>query len=379
MENSKSVPSFDIKLQTENIRAELLEVAARVIDSGAYILGPEVNVFEQEFAAATQSRHAISCASGSDALLLALMALDIGPGDEVCLPSFTYYATASCVKRVGATPVFIDCDSTYNMSIEDLEQRLSPNTKAIIPVHLFGQMLDVKRLQSWVAGIPQKVHMIEDCAQSMGASFSGRHCGTWGDIGTFSFYPTKNLGGLGDGGMMTVQSAEINDRLRILRVHGEKKKYFHDVLGINSRLDALQAAFLRVKLRHLDSYERARAAIADRYLKAFEAANIFDFITLPIVLDDRKHVWNQFTIRVKNREQLISHLVEDKIGTNIYYPLPQHLQKTFAYLGYKRGDLYMSEKLAGEVLSLPMYPEMPLENVDRVVDSIRSFYRLAQA
>lgn len=379
MEEQKPVPLFDIKLQTAAIRNELMEAAARVIDSGAFILGPEVNDFEREFAEATQSRHAISCASGSDALLLALMALDIGPGDEVCLPSFTYYATASCVKRVGATPVFIDCDSSYNMSIDDLEQRLSPNTKAIIPVHLFGQMMDMKRLQRWVANVPQKVHVIEDCAQSMGASLEGRHCGTWGDIGAFSFYPTKNLGGLGDGGMMTAQSAEIADRLRVLRVHGEKKKYFHDVLGINSRLDSMQAAFLRVKLRHLDSYERGRIAIAERYLKAFEEADLFDYLTLPVVADDRKHVWNQFTVRVKNREQLIAHLAEEKIGTNIYYPLPQHLQKTFAYLGYKRGDLYMSEKLAGEVLSLPMYPEMALENVDRVVGSIRDFYRSYQA
>src|SRR3989344_1828810 len=200
---SSNVAFFDVVQQTANIRAELLDAAARVIDSGAFILGPDVQEFEREFGEYVKSRFAISCASGSDALLLALMALDVGPGDEVILPSFTYYATASCVRRVGATPVFVDCDSSYNMSLDDLEQRLSPNTKAIIPVHLFGQMVDMRRVQKWAASVPQKIYVIEDCAQSMGATFDGRHCGTWGDVGAYSFYPTKNLGGYGDGGMMT--------------------------------------------------------------------------------------------------------------------------------------------------------------------------------
>lgn len=370
-----SVNFFDVSQQTKDLRAELLEAVTRVIDSGAFILGPDVHEFEKEFAHYIKSPNAISCASGSDALLLALMALNIGPGDEVLLPTFTYYATASCVRRVGATPIFIDCDPSYNMSLEDLEQRLSPHTKAIIPVHLFGQMVDMRRLQKWAASVPQKIYVIEDCAQSMGAALNGRMCGTWGDIGAFSFYPTKNLGGYGDGGMLSAQNPELADKLRVLRVHGERKKYHHEVLGINSRLDSIQAALLRVKLRRLEGYERARIEIADRYFRAFEQADLREHVTMPFVGDDRKHVWNQFTVRVRERESLVNHLKEQGVGCNIYYPLPLHLQKSFAYLGYKRGDLYMSEKVANEVLSLPMYPELPLEKVDRVVEAITSFYR----
>lgn len=373
--NAPTVPFFDISQQTRAIREELLTAVTNVVDSGAFILGPEVHQFETEFANYLNSRFALSCASGSDALLLALMALGVGPGDEVLVPSFTYYATASCVQRVGATPVFIDCDSSYNLSFDDLANKYSPNVKAMIPVHLFGQMVDMHRLQRWAAEAPKKVYIIEDCAQSMGAEWDGRPCGTWGDIGAFSFYPTKNLGGFGDGGMMTSQNPDFADRLKVLRVHGERKKYHHEVLGINSRLDSMQAAGLRIKLRRLKDYEAKRQAIAAKYFQCFEAAQLGDWVTLPVEVDKAKHVWNQYSVRVRDRERLMSHLQENGIGCNIYYPLPLHLQKSFAYLGYRRGDLLMSERISSEILALPIYPELPLESVERVVDSIRDFYR----
>lgn len=369
------VPFFDINKQTQEIRAEVLSAFANVVDSGAFILGPEVHAFEQEFSQHLNSRFSISCASGSDALLLALMALGVGPGDEVLVPSFTYYATASCVQRVGATPVFVDCDSTYNLSFEDLESKYSPNVKAIIPVHLFGQMVDMQRLQRWCAEAPKKMYLIEDCAQSMGAEWDSRACGTWGDLGAFSFYPTKNLGGLGDGGMMTTQNPDIADRIKVLRVHGERKKYHHEVLGVNSRLDSLQAAALRIKLRKLKEYEAARKRIAAKYEELFEQANLGESVQLPVVLDRGKHVWNQFTVRVRERERLMAFLAENGVGANIYYPLPLHLQKSFAYLGYRRGDLMMSERVSTEVLSLPLYPELQDAQVEIVVNTIRQFYR----
>ncbi len=370
----KPVPLFSNKEQTQGIKQELMRAIEGVINSGVFILGEEGKAFERELAKYCNMLYGIGCASGSDALLLSLMAAGVGPGDEVILPSLTFFSTASCVQRVGATPVFVDVDPTYNLSLDQLESLFSPKTKAIIPVHLFGYMVDTSHLMRWVNQLPQKVYVIEDCAQSLGAECNGKKAGSFGDFGCFSFYPTKNLGGLGDGGLIVVKDENLHELLLALRMHGETKKYYHTYMGINSRLDEIQAACLRVKLKQMSDYERKREAIATCYNKKFEAAGLSKFITLPISYGERKHVWNQYTIRAKDRDNLRAFMTEKKIGTSIYYPIPLHLQKSFAYLGYKRDDLPNSELLAREVLSLPIYPEMPLLAVGHVVDIIKDYY-----
>ncbi len=368
------IPLFSISEQTQSLKAELMKAIEGVVDSSGFILGNEGRALESEMASFCEAPYAVGCASGSDALLLSLMACGVGAGDEVILPSFTFFSTASCVQRVGATPVFVDVDSTYNMSLDQLESLFSPKTKAVIPVHLFGYMVDAKHLKAWVKQLPHKVFIIEDCAQSLGANCEGKKAGSFGDFGAFSFYPTKNLGGLGDGGLITVQDKNHYELLKSLRMHGETKKYHHTYMGINSRLDEIQAACLRIKLRNIADYEKKREQIAFKYNELFEAAGLDDHVTLPISYGERKHVWNQYTIRAKNRDRLRAFLTENKIGSNIYYPIPLHLQKSFAYLGYKRGDLPNSELIAYDVLSLPIYPEMPLEHVGHVVDFIKDFY-----
>jgi dTDP-4-amino-4,6-dideoxygalactose transaminase len=341
----------------------------RLIDSSSFVLGQEVKSLEDEFKAYTGVNFPVSCASGTDALLLPLMALGIGPGDEVLVPSFTFYATAGSVARVGATPVFVDSDETYNISLEDLARKITPKTKAIIPVHLFGQMVDMEKLLKIAGSIP----VIEDCAQSIGAAFKGKQAGTWGEYGAFSFYPTKNLGAMGDAGMMSAKNAAGNELLNMIRVHGSKQRYYHELIGVNSRLDSIQAAILRIKLRHLPAYEEKRAALAHTYQQAFAAKNLAEEVRLPVVGGDRKHVWNQFTIRARKRDELKAALGEQKIGSEIYYPLPMHKQKAFAASG-SGVTLPLCDSLEKEVLSLPMYPEMPKENVARVVDAVAKFY-----
>jgi dTDP-4-amino-4,6-dideoxygalactose transaminase len=364
------IPLIDVHAQNQPLQEEILAAFGRLIDASAFVLGQEVQAFEEEIKTYTGVPHSISCASGTDALLLPLMARGIGPGDEVLLPSFTFYATAGSVARLGASPVFVDSDETYNLCLEDLARKITARTKAVIPVHLFGQMVDMEKLLAILAG--KEIFVLEDCAQSLGAAFQGRQAGTWGDFGAFSFYPTKNLGAMGDAGLISARTEEDAERLRMIRVHGSRQRYYHEILGVNSRLDSLQAAVLRIKLRQLPTYEQKRAVLADEYLGAFRSLGIEE-LRLPVTGAGRKHVWNQFTVRAKRRDELKAFLAENKIGSEIYYPLPMHKQKAFRQP--KELVLPICDQLEREVLSLPLYPEMPLASVHRVAETIARFYR----
>lgn len=373
MTTNTPVPLINVTQQNKPFKAEIMKTIEGLIDSSAFILGQEVIKFEEEFKSYTGVKHAISCASGTDALLLPLMALEIKPGDEVLVPSFTFYATAGSVARLGAVPIFVDSDDTYNMSTSDAARKISKKTKAIIPVHLFGQMANmpefVKLAQS------AKIGLIEDAAQSQGAALDGKQAGTWGDFGAFSFYPTKNLGAMGDAGMMSAASDEMADRLRMIRVHGSKVRYYHELVGVNSRLDNFQAAILRIKMRELKNYEKFRNELATHYLNCFKQLNLGEKVKMPVINTNSYHVWNQFTVRVQNRDKLRSYLSEKSIGSEIYYPLPMHMQKSFSYAGFREGDLPACELMAKEVVSLPMYPELTKAQVEVVVSAIGDFYK----
>ncbi|MBL8189234.1 MAG: DegT/DnrJ/EryC1/StrS family aminotransferase [Acidobacteria bacterium] len=367
------VPLLDLVAQHQTIREDVMAVVTRVFDSQQFVMGAEVADFEREVGEYCHAKHAIGCASGSDALLLALMALGVGAGDEVITTSFTFFATASAVTRLGARPVFVDIAyDDFNLNVELLERAITPRTKAIMPVHLFGQCarMDV------IADIAAKHNLpiVEDAAQAIGADFQTRRAGTMGAIGCFSFFPSKNLGGAGDGGLMTTEDDELAAKLRILRVHGMEPKYYHQVVGINSRLDALQAAVLRVKLRRLDDWSEARRANAARYEQWFAAAGVEE-IVLPKAHADSRHIYNQYTIRCQRRDELKAHLQAAGIGTEVYYPVPLHLQECFAFLGGKLGDLPETEQAMRECLSLPIYAELTADQQQYVVEKIAEFYR----
>lgn len=366
------VPLLDVGAQNKPLKEEILQAISQILDSSAFILGPEVKALEEEIAAYTGIKHSIACASGSDALLLPLMGENIGAGDEVLVPSFTFYATAGAVARLGAKPVFVDSDDTYNISLEDFAKKITPRTKAVIPVHLFGQMVDMEKLNQIAK--QAKITVIEDCAQSIGSSFKGKQSGCWGDYGAFSFYPTKNLGAIGDAGLVSALTAENAEKMRMVRVHGSKQRYFHELVGTNSRLDSIQAAVLRIKLRHLAEYEKRREAIASAYNTHFQDARLEE-VRLPVVASDRKHVWNQYTIRARRRDELKAFLTEQGISSEIYYPLAMHRQKAFAPFIDGKYVLPTCEALEKEVLSLPIYPEMPPSHAQRVVEGITRFYR----
>ncbi|RLS33635.1 MAG: DegT/DnrJ/EryC1/StrS family aminotransferase [Planctomycetota bacterium] len=361
--------------QYATLRHEIRAAIERVCDSGRFVLGPDVTDLESELARTLGVPHAISCASGSDALLLALMALDIKPGDEVILPSYTFFATASAVTRLGAVPIFADIDpTTYLVSPSDVKRKLSRRTKAIIPVHLFGRTADMDALLPLAkeAGVP----VVEDACQSILSTWHGRCSGALGDIGCFSFYPTKNLGGVGDGGFMTTTRDDLAAKLKLLRVHGMEPRYYHQVVGINSRLDSLQAAVLRVKLPHLDAWTTARQNNAARYVDLFSEYDLNRHITVPEDESRGRHVWNQFVIRISGgqRDALRTHLSKCGVGTEIYYPVPLHLQKCFAHLGWGVGDLPETEKAALETLALPIYPELQAAEQATVVGRIAEFF-----
>jgi dTDP-4-amino-4,6-dideoxygalactose transaminase len=375
---SRPIPLLDVQRGNAPLRQELLDSLSRVLDSGRFLHGPEVTDLENRIAKLSGVRHAIGCASGSDALLLALMALEIGAGDEVILPSFTFFATASCVWRQGATIVFADLDpNTYNIDPQGLEGLITPRTKAIIPVHLFGQCAAMDAIRR----IAQKhsLAVIEDVAQAIGAAYQGIPAGGWGKVGCLSFYPTKNLGGMGDGGMLTCQDDALAARLRLFAAHGMQPRYHHQVVGINSRLDTMQAAVLGVKLNHLESYTQARRQNAARYLEMFGGKAI-GAIQLPYEDPSVHHVWNQFGIRVLDgqRDALKQYLTEQGIGSEIYYPIPLHQQPCFASLGYAPGSLPETEAAAAQILHLPIYPELQVEEQHRVVHAITHFFRTAQ-
>jgi dTDP-4-amino-4,6-dideoxygalactose transaminase len=366
------VPLLDLKAQHQTIRDEVVSSLMSVVDSQLFILGDAVKDFESDVAAFCNVKHAIGCASGTDAILLALRALDIGPGDEVLTSPFTFFATAGAIHNVGARPVFADIEpDTFNISPESAAAALTTKTKALIPVDLFGQMAALERIREAVPGIP----IVEDAAQSIGArrKIDGKSvfAGEAAEIGTFSFFPSKNLGGYGDGGMMVTQDDELARRLRRLRMHGGEKTYYHEEVGYNSRLDALQAAVLRAKLKHLSGWSAARRRNAEYYNAAF--ADLSEVRT-PSVDPANECIYNQYTLRVVNRDGLQDHLKRKGVGSAVYYPLALHLQPCFAYLGYKAGDLPESEKATAEVLSLPVFPELTQSQLDEVVGAVRGFY-----
>jgi len=369
------VPLLDLQAQYATLRDELRAAVDRVLESQHFILGAEVEALETEVARYSQAKYAIGCASGSDALLLALMALDVGAGGEVITTPYSFFATASSITRLGARPVFVDIDPrTYNTDVSHLEAAITERKRAVLPVHLYGQCADMDAIISICERY--NIPVVEDAAQAIGAEDRGRRAGSLGVIGCFSFYPTKNLGGAGDGGMMTTNDDQLAERLRALRVHGETSKYHHARVGLNSRLDALQAAVLRVKLPHLDAWSDARRKNAERYTRAFTDAGLAEELGLPFVRSRVRHIFNQYVVRAgQRRDDLIKHLKENGVGAEIYYPLPLHLQECFSFLGHTEGDFPIAEQAARETLALPIYTELRPEQQHYVVETIRRFYR----
>jgi dTDP-4-amino-4,6-dideoxygalactose transaminase len=367
------VPLLDLKAQYSQIRKEVMAALEAVCEEQGFVLGPRVADLEQAVADYVGASHAVGVASGSDALLLSLIAMDIRPGDEVITVPFTFFATVGAISRVGAKPVFVDIRlDTFNMDPNLLEGKITARTKAIIPVHLFGQCAAIETISKVATRHGLKV--IEDACQAIGASRNGVRAGVLADAGCFSFFPSKNLGGFGDGGMVTTNDPRLHDALTMLRVHGSKVRYVHELVGINSRLDALQAAVLRVKLAYLDRWTEGRRRNATRYERLFEEHKLLERLVLPVIDIGNHHVFNQYTIRAQKRDDLRVFLKERGIGTEIYYPVPMHLQTCYRDLGYHKGAFPMSERAAGEALSLPIYPELTDEQLGYVAQAIADFY-----
>lgn len=369
-----NVPLLDLKAQYRSIKSEILSVMEAVCDEQGFVLGPRVVDFEKATAQYIGSRFAIGCASGSDALLLALMALGVKAGDEVITVPFTFFATAGAISRLGARPVFVDIEpESFNIDPAQFERAITPRTKAVIPVHLFGQCADMAAINEIAKRT--KVRVIEDACQAIGAAQQGKRAGVLADVGCFSFFPTKNLGGFGDGGLMTTDDPGLADVLSMLRVHGSRVRYLHEAVGINSRLDALQAAILHVKLKYLDHWTEGRRRNADRYQRLFVQEKLVDRVTLPSTGAGNFHVYNQYTVRVPHRDELRSFLKEKGVGSEVYYPLPMHLQNCYQILGYRKGSFPVSERAAEEVLSLPIYAELTEDQQAYVVEQIKLFFR----
>ena len=372
---STPVPMLDVNRQNAPLLEEIEAAMLKVARSGAFVHGPDCREFEAAMAEYCGTKHAIGCASGSDALLLALMVLGIGPGDEVIIPSFTFFATAGAVSRLGAKPVFADIvPDTFNIDPVDVARKITPATKAIMPVHLFGQCAEMSGLRE-IAHAAGDIPIVEDAAQAIGAEYQGRRAGSLGTLGCFSFYPTKNLGGFGDGGMLTTDDEAMAAKLRQLRDHGQHPRYHHAMVGVNSRLDTLQAAVLNVKLQHLDSWATGRQRNAARYASEFERLGISDHMDVPTVADGCNSVWNQYTVRLpaERRDALQKHLADQKVGSAIYYPIALHMQECFADLGYEQGSLPVTEQAAEEVLSLPIFAELATGEQDRVIQAVAEF------
>ena len=377
------VSLLNLKLQYQSIREEVLREIEKLCDKQSFILGENVAGLENEIAQYCHTKYAIGVASGTDAILLALLAADVGPGDKVVTTPYTFFATAGSIARLNAIPVFVDIEpDTFNIDPNKLEDclkklaaRHSSRTtlKAILPVHLYGQCAEMEPILK--LSKKYRLTVIEDAAQTIGAEYKGKRAGSLGDFGCFSFYPSKNLGGFGDGGMVTTNNERLAEKVRILRVHGSKPKYYHKFVGINSRLDEIQAVVLRIKLRHLETWTRKRQEKAETYNFLFKEAGLLNTITLPVIRPNGRHVFNQYVIRVKKRDNLREYLAKEGIGTEIYYPVPLHLQECFRYLGCKRGNLPVSEKAAKETLALPIYPELTPEEQEYVVNKIAEFYR----
>ena len=374
---------LDLARQYESIKDEVLPAIANVCASQHFVLGEEVTRFERASEEFLGVAHAISCASGTDALWLALAAAGIGPGDEVITSPFTFFASASAITRVGAHPVFVDIDPhTFNIDPEKLAEKItraSDRLKAVMPIHLYGQCADMTRIAPMCK--PAGIYIIEDAAQAFGANWRGRHAGALGDIACFSFYPTKNLSAMGDGGMCSTNNAALAERMRMLRNHGSRQRYHHDEIGWNSRLDSIQAAVLNIKLRRLRDWNNKRREKACFYHKLFLDAGLVQpgeltkhGVQLPATREEAFHIYHQFVIRAAKRDELRAYLADRKIATEIYYPVPLHRQKCFDYLGYAEGDLPVSEQASREVLALPIFPEITQEEQTRVVNAIAAFY-----
>ncbi|MCP9447851.1 MAG: DegT/DnrJ/EryC1/StrS family aminotransferase [Nitrospira sp.] len=376
-----AVPLLDLKAHHEPIRDEILDALQRIFASNQFILGPDVGKVEERVAAYCQAQHGIGVTSGTDALLLSLMALGVGPGDEVIAPCYSFFATAGVIARLHAKPVFVDIDPvSFNIDPSKIEAAVTPKTKAIIPVHLYGQcaemepILEIARRHGFA--------VIEDAAQAIGAEYrDGRRACSMGTVGCLSFFPSKNLGCLGDGGMVVTNDRHLAERLRILRVHGSHPKYYHKLIGGNFRLDTIQAAVLNVKLNYLDGWTKRRQDNAERYRSLFQQSGLLDrgVVRLPKAVYRESgvkhhHIYNQFVLRVERRDELMAHLKHKEIGAEIYYPVPFHLQECFRYLGYREGDFPEAERAAKETLAIPIYPELTLAQRTEVVDAIASFY-----
>lgn len=375
------VPFFDLKPQSLPLKEEIRSAFEEVFETQQFVMGGQVQTLEQVIAQYCHTPFAVGVASGSDALFLSLMALGIGPGDEVILPPFTFFATAGSVSRIGAFPIFADIDPlTYNIDPAKIEEKITKKTRAILPVHLFGQCADMDPILEIARR--KGLFVIEDAAQALGSEYKpsatskGRRAGQMGDLGCFSFYPTKNLGAFGDAGMVVAHAPDLAEKVRLLRVHGSQPKYYHRWIGINSRLDTIQAAILLVKFKYLEKWTEARQNLAKRYGELFrELCSFVEEIRLPAIQYENRHIFNQYVIRVPKREGLRRFLTEEGIGTDIYYPLPLHLQECFSFLKYRLGDFPVSEKAAQETLALPIFPELTEAQQQRVVDRIRAFYR----
>lgn len=368
------VPLLDLKAQYNSIKDEIDARVAEVFESQYFIGGPQVKECEIAVAEYCRTKFATGVSSGTDAILVSLMAEGIGPGDEVITTDYSFFATAGCVSRTGAKPVFVDINpETYNIDHRQIEAKITPRTKAVIPVHLYGQTADMDPITK-IAGKHNLV-VIEDAAQAIGAEYKGRRAGSIGDYGCFSFFPSKNLGTSGDGGMVTTNDPAKDEKLKILRNHGSQPKYYHKFIGGNFRLDTVHAAVVLAKLPHLDAWSEARKRNADRYRTLFKEKNLLGagVISLPREVESR-HIYNQFVIRVEKRDELWERLKKRSVGTEVYYPVPFHLQECFADLGYKPGDFPESAKAALETLALPIYPELTAEQAEYVVDSIAEFY-----
>jgi dTDP-4-amino-4,6-dideoxygalactose transaminase len=372
------IPLLDLKIQYASIKTEIRAALEEVLENQLFILGPKVEEFEARIAAYTGTRYAVGVSSGSDALLVSLMALDIGPGDEVITSPFTFFSTAGVIARLRAVPVFVDIDPrTFNIAPEKIEAAVTARTKAIIPIHLFGQCADLDPIMAIAK--KYRLAVIEDAAQSIGAEYHGRRSGAMGQLGIFSFFPSKNLGGFGDGGMVVTNDEALYDKLKVLRDHGAKPKYYHRIVGGNFRLDAIQAVVLGVKLNYLDGWSQKRrdnAAYYDPLLAGASAGVIVPPKAVYRAGGDRNHhIYNQYTIRAKARDGLRQFLKDQGVATEIYYPLPLHLQECFKHLGYKKGDFPIAEEAALAVLSLPIYPELSTEQKDYIADKIQKFYK----
>jgi len=361
------IPIVDLKRQYKQTGAEIEKAVVDVLRSGAYILGPNTKALEQEFSEYLGVKHSIGLNSGTDALHLALRALDIGKGDEVITVAFTFVATTESIEIVGATPVFVDINpDTFNIDAKAIEDKITPRTKAIMPVHLYGQPADMDVIMD--VAKRHNLYVIEDCCQAIGATYKGKKVGTFGDVGAYSFFPTKNLGGMGDGGMATTNSDYIKDRMIALRNHGGAIRYHHDEIGVNSRLDEIQSAILRVKMNYIDEWNSKRREVAKRYTELFKDCP--DVVT-PKELDDTYCVYHQYTIKVPNRDAVQKMLNENGVGAMIYYPIPLHMQKVHAHLGYKTGDLPHTEENTKLVMSLPMFAELTLEEQKEIADKVK--------